>query len=57
MPQLQSKSFRHANKREEVVPERITDGKHNYVSAVLSSLMFRLVVAYVIQLHLTANWC
>ena len=31
MPQLQSKSFRHNNKREEVVPERITDGKHNYV--------------------------
>mmetsp|Transcript_18777 Transcript_18777/g.31303 ORF Transcript_18777/g.31303 Transcript_18777/m.31303 type:complete len:1208 (+) Transcript_18777:214-3837(+) len=30
MPQLQSKSFRHNNKREEVVPERITDGKHNY---------------------------
>jgi hypothetical protein len=33
MPQLQSKAFRHNNKREEVVPERITDGKHNYVSS------------------------
>lgn len=34
MPQVPSKSFRHNNKREEVVPERITDGKHNYVSYV-----------------------